>query len=147
VLQHLAEPKLAIKEFQRVCRPGGYIFLCEPDRGTLIIHSSMKEVTRKIINYLDDVVISSWIGRSLVGILQGPTTSKINVDVVNVIHVKWADANHNFGFEIALPQMVKKGIISNENADLWLNEQKHYNQTGGFFCMASLIRCQARMAT
>ncbi len=143
VLQHLSSPTKTVAGFFNICKPNGHIFLCEPDRGSLIIHSHQKETTRKIIYYLEDVVATPWAGRALLSWLQHPQALHIDLDTSSLSHLSWTDANRNFGFDLALPQMVQKGILTIDEARSWQDEQLNLTKQGAFYCMSSMIRAHA----
>ena len=53
LLEHLSEPRKALKEFYRVMRPGGFVALCSPDWDAFEISPLPMAVGRAISAYRD----------------------------------------------------------------------------------------------
>jgi len=64
-LQHVEDPYRVITEMHRVLKPGGRIACAEPDWGTFVVTSSMRDLTRRITDAWSDSFRNGWIGRSL----------------------------------------------------------------------------------
>jgi ubiquinone/menaquinone biosynthesis C-methylase UbiE len=64
-LQHVEDPYRVITEMHRVLKPGGRIACAEPDWGTFVVTSSMRDLTRRITEAWSDSFRNGWIGRWL----------------------------------------------------------------------------------
>ena len=67
-LQHVDDPRAALKEMLRVVRPGGRIVVTEPDWGSLVIDTSDATAELELVRRLrDEKTRNGRIGRELVG--------------------------------------------------------------------------------
>lgn len=77
VFQHIDDPRKALVEIVRVSRHGGRIAITDPDWGTLVIDSSDRALTTRILNhYCDRGRRNPWMGRSIVRIAQRSWTDR-----------------------------------------------------------------------
>jgi SAM-dependent methyltransferase len=70
VLQHVAEPDLALAEFARLLRAGGMVVTAEPDQGTLTIDGTDPELTPAIVEFRKASIQHPLLGAELAERLQ-----------------------------------------------------------------------------
>ncbi len=135
-LQHLKYPHIALAQMIRTLRPGGRIVVSEPDWGTLVVDSpDDRALTRQILNYWADTRNSGWVGRQLPALFQKGGLTKIEVQAISISGVV-----RKYNWELDFIALVKSaqgarddGLISDVEADNWLNNLKETEQAGCFF--------------
>jgi ubiquinone/menaquinone biosynthesis C-methylase UbiE len=86
VLEHVPDPRAAIRELVRVTRPGGLVVLQEPDYDTFVIEATNRDMSRAFTRYFSDRVIrNGQIGRTLPDVLREAGLTDITVDLQPVL--------------------------------------------------------------
>lgn len=85
VLEHLPDPRAAVRELVRVTCPGGLVVLQEPDYDTFVIEATDRDMSRAFTRFFSDRVIrNGQIGRALPDLLREAGLADIAVDLVPV---------------------------------------------------------------
>ncbi|MDR3082761.1 MAG: methyltransferase domain-containing protein [Streptomyces sp.] len=122
VLQHVADPALALHEIHRVLRPGGRIVMGEPDWDTLTIDHPDSDLSHSYTQYVTDKVIrNARIGRQLPRL-----ATEVGFEVSTVIPVTpvFRDvqaADKVLGLERTTQRAVAAGYFTDEAARRWLD--------------------------
>jgi len=141
VYQHLAHPAVALLEAYRVLAPGGRIVLLDPDADMWAIDADNQEMTRALMRALSNVVTSGWIGRRYHSLLLDAGFVDVTIEVKTGIFTDYAHTP-------ILPGManagVAAGILTQQEADGWLAEQKRRTQEGRFLLAMPIFLASAR---
>jgi SAM-dependent methyltransferase len=130
VLQHVAEPMVALVELRRVVRPGGVVVVSEPDWETLVINSPDRTLTRSIVHTLADAHIrNGWMGRQVPGILAALGLVDVEVHPVTLPLRSYVLAAEIF----SLPEAVETAGAPTEQKADWLADLQNRDARGEFF--------------
>jgi len=133
-LQHMVSPQNVLSEALRVLKNNGLIIIIEPDRGSVILNHSDRQLTRMVMTYTEEVVRNPWIGRQLKQLLPKERFSQLKITFDSDVLTTYSAINNNFGLEKAVTQITKMKLLSNEQADNWLNILKEMDEREQLFC-------------
>jgi ubiquinone/menaquinone biosynthesis C-methylase UbiE len=130
---HLQDPRKGLHEMIRVARSGAKIVIFEPDFGTLAADLPDPALTRKILNFWCDSFANGWMGRRLPALFKACGLREIVVEPFTML-LNYAFAQRLF-ITSAARRTQQAGLISQAEAEAWLN-QLHIQQTEGYFFCA-----------
>jgi ubiquinone/menaquinone biosynthesis C-methylase UbiE len=133
VLQHIADPALAICEMARVLRPGGILVAFDNDWETLMIDSTNRPLTRTILNAWCDRFPSGWIGRRMVGLFLAAGLADVDALPRTMVSNDLGVADGVFSFFATAEGLVNAGTIDRDDVDRWRNELRTADAAGRFF--------------
>lgn len=134
VLQHLADPALAVREMVRVVRPGGRIAVIEPDWETLAVAGGDNAVCRAVVRHKADVAIAHGrIGREVRGLLVEAGCRDVVAEMGVASAGELALADQVLSLRQNLDGAVKRGWISAADAAAWWSELEARDRAGTFF--------------
>ncbi|MER6073641.1 methyltransferase domain-containing protein [Streptomyces sp. NPDC001817] len=123
VLQHVADPPVALAEIRRVMRPGGRLVMGEPDWETLAVDHPDSDLTRAYTRHVAErVVRNAGIGRQLARLA---TESGFTVPEVIPVTPVFRDvqvADKILGLERTTRRAVEAGYFSDQEAEAWLSQ-------------------------
>lgn len=137
LLEHLEDPRQALREMARVTRPGGRIAICEPDWGTAVIHGGNQEVSRLVLDAWGRSLRQGFVGRALPGLFKQAGLVDLTID-------PWTEFSRLEGYPSARGQRewdvsagARKaeamGTVSAETASTWLDQLDEAVRRGSFF--------------
>ena len=116
VLEHLADPSVALSEMVRVTRPDGRVVVFDFDWDTLIIDHPDKPTTRTVVLKYADSILNGWIGRQLPRLFREQRLDLLSVDPVQVF-VHYALAELFLGSHLVALQT--DGTLRPDQAQQW----------------------------
>ena len=129
--QHLPEPAVGLKEAFRVLSPAGRIVLVDQDFDTMAVDSADHSTTRALTRAFCDSIKHGWIGRRYYGLLKEAGFQDVKVAVSTKIYTRYAQM---FYVIQGMANAGKAaGIISGEQAEAWVADQKRRDEEGRFF--------------
>jgi ubiquinone/menaquinone biosynthesis C-methylase UbiE len=145
-LQHLADPRQAVRELVRVVRPGGSICALEPDWQATFATGNDIEVQRAITRYKTDIDIANGaIGRELPDLLlsAGCTDISVEPNVAGTRDLIFADAM--VGLRRCLQGAVAQKWISQDAANAWWANAETRAGNGTFYSIGFMITASGRV--
>jgi ubiquinone/menaquinone biosynthesis C-methylase UbiE len=134
VLQHISDPSRAFAEMVRTVRDGGSLVVYEPDWGTFIISPGQKEISRTMTQLFGDTFPSGWIGRQLPALFRKEGLEKMRIKAKTFFTEDLAQAIEVFDLENNAQRAQGMGLVSQRQAEGWLEELRAGNEQGSFFC-------------
>jgi ubiquinone/menaquinone biosynthesis C-methylase UbiE len=142
VYQYLAHPEEALLEARRVLSPDGRIVLMDPDGDMWAIAADDHRKTRAMILALSDSIANRWIGRRYHTLLLDAGFVDVAIEVRTGVYTDYTQ------MAPMLPGMmsvgVAAGVLTQEELDDWLAEQKQRGQAGRFFMAMPVFIASAR---
>ncbi|MGN6133129.1 MAG: methyltransferase domain-containing protein [Aureliella sp.] len=134
VFQHLAARERVLSEMIRVCRPGAWICVSEPDWGTLAIDAPDRRLTRCATAHLCDQVRNGWCGRQLPRMFARAGLVDREIVAGTLVLGKLDLADELYGLRLAAERMKQSGAFTVAEAQAWLASLSDADAAGEFFC-------------
>ncbi len=133
-LQHIPDPQKAIAEMVRVLRPERFLVAMEPDWETFTIDSEHTVITRKLLNFWCDSFPAGWVGRDLSTYFYHAGLEDIQVSPETLMVNQFELADQVFDLVQTAHRAGATGIVSQQEAQDWLQELQRFDQAQEFFC-------------
>lgn len=133
-LQHIADPQDAIAEMTRVVCSGGRVVAMEPDWETFTVNSENRTLSRQLLNFWCDSFSSGWVGRNLSKYFHRANLTDIYVSPETLTITQLDLANQVFDLFQTASRAQQVGLVTQPEAQDWLNELKQLDQSQEFFC-------------
>ncbi|WOO41623.1 methyltransferase domain-containing protein [Rubellicoccus peritrichatus] len=132
VLQHVPQPREAIKELVRVLEPGGLLLAYDNDWGSFSVNSDDMELTRIIENLWTGSLTNTWIGRYL-------TTYFVDAGLRDVIAypsvsliTDFETADKIYFLRQTVERAVSEKLITEKVGQSWISELAKKTERGCF---------------
>lgn len=132
VLQHLDQPDHAIAEVVRVTRPGGRIFVSEPDADMTAIDADDIATTRAILSWRSEERRTNFLGRQVKGMLVHAGLLGVGVEATVDVADDFQLVETTMGLRASLERAVTRGVVAGHNAEAWLADLDLRSKEGRF---------------
>jgi ubiquinone/menaquinone biosynthesis C-methylase UbiE len=130
VFLYLPDRFAALRELQRVVKPGGQICLVDTDFDSTAIYSVQRELTRKLTSTVAASLPNPNSARELPALVKKAGLKDVQVETF-ALTTPYAFMAHATGGVLA--QAVERGVLAKVDVDEWLEEQAALHDSGGFF--------------
>ena len=141
VIQHLANPRSAVRELFRVLKPGGMVLIIDQDWDTVVVSGSERELTRTIVHAHTDRMANGWAGRQ-----QRPLLEK-----AGFIDVAATGVAVDLPYRIAMPLLLlpalraaRNGGLSEPDGRRFLTDLETARDHGVFACAFTMFSATAK---
>lgn len=121
VLQHVADPELAVKEMLRILRSGGRLAAVDPDYGTLAVAGADAGLTMKILEVRRQHFLSPLVGGELPRVFKQHGLRDLVVQL-RPLGATSLNAAERLTLRKYADEAVTAGAISGDEAQRWLAE-------------------------
>ncbi|MES0883244.1 methyltransferase domain-containing protein [Roseibium sp. SCP14] len=134
VFEYLDDLPAAVSEAARILKPGGRLVVGDMHWDTIAWFSDHPERMRKVLDAWDHHLVERCIPAVLPPVLRGA-----GFQVEEIIPIPFSDAElrpdglSNMMIHLIKPFVVKKGLISENEASDWADEQTELAEAGRFF--------------
>lgn len=142
VYQYLANPAAALREARRVLAPNGRIVLIDPDGDMWAIDADNQEMTRALMRAISNTIANPWGARRYRNLLLDAGFVDVKVEVRTGIYTDFGQAALLVGMAKA---GVAAGVVTQEEADNWLEEQKRRDREDRFFMAMPIFIASAHL--
>lgn len=132
---YLSDPRQALTELIRVTKPGGFVYLIEPDFETVTINLADRNVVRKVLHFdCDHHTKNGWIGRELPRLFK--SCGLIDVEVEAVVVVFEPVSFSSYFVEIGRAA-ARNQVITAQELKEWEDEIRRLLAVNELFCTIS----------
>jgi ubiquinone/menaquinone biosynthesis C-methylase UbiE len=142
VYQYLADPAAALREARRVLAPNGRIVLIDPDGDMWALDADNQEMTRALMRAISNTIANRWGARRYRNLLLDAGFVDITIEVRTGIYTDYAQAALITGMAKV---GVAAGVVTQQEADDWLGEQKRRDRENRFFMAMPIFIASAHL--
>jgi len=136
LLQHLDDPRRAIREMARVTRAGGCVAVADVDWGGLLVDASDPELNAKVLHACTERIRSRHVGRQLHAMFKDCGLGDVRVVARAVIQSDLTIARDLLWFDYrAVEDARNRGVLSADEIGAWQEDLDERQRTGRFFAM------------
>ncbi len=142
VLQHVADPAVAVRDMTRVLRPGGRIVLIDTDWSTAIIHPADPAVLQRMVDHFVADSANPYSGRRLRGLL-----AEAGLEITGETAATWIEAQEGArrGFATMMHlNALNAGIITRAEAEAFAQGIADAADRGAFHLSLTMYAVSAR---
>ena len=135
LLQHLSDPRAALREMVRVVKPGGWVTVGDFDWGPPIIDSDDSSLAQRLLSQAVGSFTNPWSGRRLFALMKSVGLQKVAWEVFPFPFPDFGAFRMALMFDTAIQNAVRSGSISQTDANLWMREQEERSRDERFLCL------------
>ncbi|MBC7383065.1 MAG: methyltransferase domain-containing protein [Bacteroidia bacterium] len=140
LIQHLTEPQSAIGEMYRVLKKNQPLVIVETDWAGLTIYNEHTEAAKKLTEYLTEVKINNgYASRKLTSYLKNAGFNTISISIFSFVIKSLKEANEYLWLEHILNEATKKGYLSTDENNEFVNSLKSADENGYFACCLNMV--------
>jgi ubiquinone/menaquinone biosynthesis C-methylase UbiE len=133
-LQHIANPRQAIRELVRVLKPGGTMLAYDNDWGTFSLSGRNEEATKIIAAAWEQSFTNPWIGRYLKLFFLEAGLQQVALEPSVSVLTDFEIADRVYNLRQTLAHSVAAGDLDPAVAEDWLSDIQVQSRSGGFIC-------------
>jgi ubiquinone/menaquinone biosynthesis C-methylase UbiE len=138
VLQHLRNPRQALREMVRVVRPGGRVSVVDRDWGLVALDADDRETTRFVVKRMAEGIRNAWVGPSLHALFLEVGIEPV-IEPVSIPLFDLNVADTLLDLVIVANNAVTEGRLDKAAVTSWLTELKERDRTGRFSAVLTLV--------
>jgi len=133
LFQHLADPRAALSEMVRVCKPGRTVEVVDRDWGLVAVDSDDQAATRIILDRAGSGIRNGWIGRQLPALFHDAGLAHVRAEAHPIALRDFPAADALLDLTIVAGHAANEALLSTEQAAAWLRELQARSQAVRFF--------------
>lgn len=138
--QHLPDPKRALEELIRVTKPGGLLVTVDPDHETQVLDSPYPTITRRFLRFRNDGMRQPGIAHRMYASFKEAGLTDVQVEPLTRVTTDYETIRPVAHFIEGMRSAQQHGVVTEEEAALWIAALEEAMQTGRFFhTMTSFI--------
>jgi ubiquinone/menaquinone biosynthesis C-methylase UbiE len=138
--EHLPDPKRALSELIRVTKPGGIVVTVDPDHETQVLDSPYPNVTQRFFRFRSDGLRQPGIAHRMYALFKANGLSDVQVEPLTRVTTDYETLRPVAHFIEGMRSAQQQGVVTEEEAELWIAALEEAIQTGRFFhAMTSFI--------
>jgi SAM-dependent methyltransferase len=140
MLQHLAQPEIALTEMVRVTRLGGRVVLLDTDWGSLSINAPNAELERRLVAFKPEQALrNGFVGRQLVALAHSAGLRELHIEVLPMFATDYATARFACALDDLSARALQAGIASAQEIADFAQSLATLDQLGGFFASVNMV--------
>lgn len=134
VLRYIEDVVEELQQVRELLRPDGRLVIVETDWHGTVLNTGHPSLSKRILDAHDDDAASPNLPVKLRGMLEKAGFSVLETEAVPLLETSWSPGTFSHSmFRKFAGQAVSQGVLSREDARLWLDDFEQMEETGGFF--------------
>jgi ubiquinone/menaquinone biosynthesis C-methylase UbiE len=142
VLQHVADPEMALVELIRVARPGAMIVVVDSDHGMMALNGSNRKLTMTVLACWVAAITNGWIGRQLPGMFTRHGLRDLTIAPSASVYTTLEP--HRAALLRCAKGAARRGVITEVEADTFIADQDALDARGEFLLSGVLFTVAGR---